>query len=253
MINLKAVLIGFFSKQFVLYSAIQSGYFFISIVSIIFSVISASYYLKIIRLLHEEKIENQIAASNKHKKFWEKEKIKKYFLKNSYYSVYNLRKGLLEKYANIKKTTQKSNNYQVWIHTNYFKEIQLIFILIFILKFDFIYKHFLNNKSNSLISLSTTKDLYKKEEFWQLNTLNYQNFTQSQEKNYLKKISNEIDISENKKFELHKNIKPYFFYKLSNYHSFLISNITLMILLFVINPSIWLSSIRLLSLSIFAY
>jgi NADH-ubiquinone oxidoreductase chain 2 len=42
-------LIGFFSKQFVLYSAIQSGYNFISIVAIIVSVISASYYLKIIK------------------------------------------------------------------------------------------------------------------------------------------------------------------------------------------------------------
>jgi NADH-ubiquinone oxidoreductase chain 2 len=42
-------LIGFFSKQFVLYSAIQSGYNFIAIVAIILSVISASYYLKIIK------------------------------------------------------------------------------------------------------------------------------------------------------------------------------------------------------------
>lgn len=45
-------LMGFFAKQFVLYSAIQSGYYFMSIVAIIVSVISASYYLKIIRILH---------------------------------------------------------------------------------------------------------------------------------------------------------------------------------------------------------
>ena len=44
-------LIGFFSKQMVLYSAIQSGYYFMSIVCIIVSVISASYYLKIVRVL----------------------------------------------------------------------------------------------------------------------------------------------------------------------------------------------------------
>jgi len=44
--------IGFFSKQFVLYSALDSGYYFISFVGIIVSVISASYYLKIIKLLH---------------------------------------------------------------------------------------------------------------------------------------------------------------------------------------------------------
>ena len=45
-------LLGFFSKQFVLYSAIQSGYYFMSIVGILVSVISASYYLKIIKVLH---------------------------------------------------------------------------------------------------------------------------------------------------------------------------------------------------------
>ena len=45
-------LMGFFAKQFVLYSAIQSGYYFMAIIGIIVSVISASYYLKIIRVLH---------------------------------------------------------------------------------------------------------------------------------------------------------------------------------------------------------
>lgn len=44
-------LIGFFSKQMVLYSAIQSGYYFMAIVAILVSVISASYYLKIVRIL----------------------------------------------------------------------------------------------------------------------------------------------------------------------------------------------------------
>ena len=52
MINLMNVLIGFFSKQFVLYSALQNGYYFISLIAIIVSVISASYYLKIIKVLH---------------------------------------------------------------------------------------------------------------------------------------------------------------------------------------------------------
>jgi NADH-ubiquinone oxidoreductase chain 2 len=44
--------IGFFSKQFVLYSALQNGYYFISIVAIIVSVISASYYLQIIKNMY---------------------------------------------------------------------------------------------------------------------------------------------------------------------------------------------------------
>lgn len=47
-------LIGFFSKQFVLYSAVQSGYYFMAVTAIIVSVISASYYLKIIKILHTE-------------------------------------------------------------------------------------------------------------------------------------------------------------------------------------------------------
>jgi NADH-ubiquinone oxidoreductase chain 2 len=73
-------LIGFFSKQFVLYSSIQNGYYFISIVAIIVSVISASYYLKIIKLLftstsYQENIEileennteaNKIILTNTH-------------------------------------------------------------------------------------------------------------------------------------------------------------------------------------------
>jgi len=44
-------LIGFFSKQFVLYSAIESGYYFIAFIAILVSVISASYYLKIVKVL----------------------------------------------------------------------------------------------------------------------------------------------------------------------------------------------------------
>ena len=50
-------LLGFFSKQFVLYSAMQSEYYFIGIVAILVRVISASYYLKIIKVLHTENTE----------------------------------------------------------------------------------------------------------------------------------------------------------------------------------------------------
>ena len=50
-------LLGFFSKQFVLYSAMQSELYFMSIIAILVSVISASYYLKIIKVLHTENIE----------------------------------------------------------------------------------------------------------------------------------------------------------------------------------------------------
>jgi|SRR5215472_2232630 len=58
-------LIGFFAKQFVLYSAIQNGYYFISIVAILVSVISASYYLKIIKVLCTDiSLYNEIISNN---------------------------------------------------------------------------------------------------------------------------------------------------------------------------------------------
>ena len=47
-------LIGFFGKQMVLYSATHSGYYFLSFVAILVSVISASYYLKIVRVIYFE-------------------------------------------------------------------------------------------------------------------------------------------------------------------------------------------------------
>ena len=43
-------LIGFFSKQFVLFSSIENGNYFLSIIAILVSVISASYYLRVIKL-----------------------------------------------------------------------------------------------------------------------------------------------------------------------------------------------------------
>jgi len=51
-------LLGFFSKYFVLYSAIFSGYYFMAIIAILTSVISASYYLKIIKILYTEDNKN---------------------------------------------------------------------------------------------------------------------------------------------------------------------------------------------------
>nr|WVH38194.1 NADH dehydrogenase subunit 2 [Trametes cingulata] len=56
-------LLGFFSKQFVLYSAMQSEYYFIAIIAILVSVISASYYLKIIKVLHTENKEIKVDSN----------------------------------------------------------------------------------------------------------------------------------------------------------------------------------------------
>lgn len=49
-------LIGFFAKQSVLYSAIHTNHVFMAIVGIVVSVISTSYYLKIVRVVHFDTI-----------------------------------------------------------------------------------------------------------------------------------------------------------------------------------------------------
>lgn len=63
-------MIGFFGKQMILYSATHRGYYFLSLVAIIVSVISASYYLKIIRVIHFESLdtENNVSSVSKEQK-----------------------------------------------------------------------------------------------------------------------------------------------------------------------------------------
>jgi NADH-ubiquinone oxidoreductase chain 2 len=232
-------LIGFFAKQFVLYSAIQSGYFFISIIAILVSVISASYYLKIIKVLHETNETKNIKNNFN-------EKVRVYYNSNSLNYIYNFKNKLLELYANTNKNFDLNK-----IHINYFKEIQLIFILIFIFKFDLIFNNILIKKLNSLNTFNFyDKNIYTNKEIWQLDNLNNKSLIQI----YLNETKNKIEnnnIINLKKFNLLNNFN--LFFKLSNYHTFLISNLTIIILLFVLNPSILLSSMRLLSLSIFTY
>lgn len=57
-------LIGFFAKQMVLYSSTHGGYYFLSLVAILVSVISASYYLKIIRVIYFESPTDSSDSSN---------------------------------------------------------------------------------------------------------------------------------------------------------------------------------------------
>jgi len=137
-------LIGFFSKQFVLYSAVQNGYYFLSVVAIIASVISASYYLKIIKNLHDDSL----------------------------------------------------------INDNIMKEKEL--------------------DTSNFIQYSQEEKISDK------NTINIINIE--------KEIKNETSET-----------------LLSNFHSFLISSLTLSILLFILKPSLILNSTQLLSLSIFNF
>ena len=57
-------LLGFFAKAGVLYSSIKNGYYFISFIAIIVSVISAYYYLAIIKVMHFDK-KTQIQLTHK--------------------------------------------------------------------------------------------------------------------------------------------------------------------------------------------
>jgi NADH-ubiquinone oxidoreductase chain 2 len=53
-------LIGFFAKQMVLSAAIDSGYIFLTLIAILTSVISAVYYLNIIKEIFFDKPQNKI-------------------------------------------------------------------------------------------------------------------------------------------------------------------------------------------------
>lgn len=150
-------LIGFFSKQMVLYSAMQSGYYFMSIVAIIVSVISASYYLKIVRILFTVSPE---------------------VIKNSFTS------------ENVKIASNAPHS----------------------------------------VNLTETSVLTDSEKV-------------SNRKLFYPLFGNMpfIDVHEN----------YYISYNISNLHSFLISTLTLSILLFMLKPSLLLNSTQLLSLSLF--
>ena len=56
-------LVGFFAKLQVLSSASYSGYYFMTVIAILVSVISASYYLQIIKVMHFSSVEVKEAAT----------------------------------------------------------------------------------------------------------------------------------------------------------------------------------------------
>lgn len=57
-------LMGFFAKYRVLYSAIENGYYFLALIGILASVISAAYYLRMIRVIHFDKFETDEKKSS---------------------------------------------------------------------------------------------------------------------------------------------------------------------------------------------
>lgn len=57
-------LMGFFAKAMVLYSATHSGYYFMSLVAIVVSVISAAYYLRIVRVIHFDAAAKEVVSGD---------------------------------------------------------------------------------------------------------------------------------------------------------------------------------------------
>lgn len=55
-------LVGFFAKYMVLYSAIENGYYFLAFIGILASVVSAAYYLRIIRVIHFDSAESDVTS-----------------------------------------------------------------------------------------------------------------------------------------------------------------------------------------------
>lgn len=153
-------LIGFFSKQMVLYAAIQSGYYFMAVIAIIVSVISASYYLRIVK------------------------------------ELFNTDTNINPNYDNNDTQNTKEN---FIINNNNISDIKDI--------------------NNLKLNLSSLINIIK----------------------FNSNISNQYKL-----IKISENI-------IANFHSFLISTLTLSILLFILKPSILLNSIQLLSLSLYNF
>jgi NADH:ubiquinone oxidoreductase subunit 5 (subunit L)/multisubunit Na+/H+ antiporter MnhA subunit len=204
------VLIGFFSKQFVLYSALQNGYYFISLIAIIVSVISASYYLKIIKVLHTDQ------------GYFEDK-----FLKEA------VEENKAPNQSNVLLNEDKES--AVLDEFNEFKELKEV-------------KEFkegakeggecLTAAAAVLRTVRTVRTvpivtLILKEPKVGVESRVGVSLSQSSDPNLL-----DLDLEQSKT-------------TLTNTHSFLISSLTLIILLFFIKPSIILNSTQLLSLSLF--
>src|ERR1700742_24258 len=199
--------IGFFSKQFVLYSAIQSGYYFISIIAIIVSVISASYYLKIIKVM---------TTSNN----------KEYELTTPNSSIPQLfpvnQQSKLSKLGELGGGVNNESN-SILLSPQLEEVVS-------------------NSNQNKLsatkghpagISLGTDSDILPSQ----------QNFL------LLEQIDKDSNLKGDGEFESYKQSEV----PLTNFHSFLISTLTLSILLFILKPSLILNSTQLLSLSLFNF
>jgi NADH-ubiquinone oxidoreductase chain 2 len=82
-------LIGFFAKQQVLYSSNSAGYFFISLVAILVSVISAFYYLKIIKIVFAMPYYQELTRDKENYNLNNDNSIDKIYINRAYTSLIN--------------------------------------------------------------------------------------------------------------------------------------------------------------------
>ena len=210
-------LLGFFSKQFVLLSAVQSGYWFMAFICILTSVISASYYLRFVILLLRKSEKKSVYNTN-------------FNLNNEDLITVNKKKNnkivdstnISKVYADsiISPIIDNSNNNTLKTLSNYSSFSMDINPLMSILSLD------------KLSGLTIEKNLDKttKNIIWPYNLLS----SNSVGKNF----NNEAPSLTKARI-------------LTNLHSFLISTLTLLILLFILKPTLILNSTQILALSLF--
>ena len=55
--------IGFYSKLFILQQVVSEGYVILAVIAVIFAVISAYYYLQIIKMMYFDEVDKEIVIS----------------------------------------------------------------------------------------------------------------------------------------------------------------------------------------------
>ena len=211
-------LIGFFAKQQVLYSSNSAGYFFLSLTAIIVSVISAFYYLKIIKIVYSPASSPSIELSSTLKVKTSEQQTPAYLNKSAGPSL-----GLAH-----------SNNNFTYIEDSYSEGSRGVQQS----NLGSIAEKVPGKPDNG--NLSFTNKSYDNNYLEQGNSINSSN---------LLKITDAL--AENTHNLSRRTPHLYNEYDLlSNLHSFIIGVLTLSLMLFILNPELLLNSIAIISSSI---
>jgi len=197
-------LVGFFGKQSVLLSAIGSGYYFMALVAIIVSVISASYYLSVIKDLHTSELNSETNGGD-----------------NTTSDEKNNKTLFFQKLPKQRSVIKNNNN------TLPLKPEVIPSGLIASLSQDVIDDKVDTDKKPGSTSTSETYDSATLEEF-----LNYSSYGSNLNDHFI--MNKGLDLVESGEISI---------LYITNIHSFIISFLTLSILFFALKPSIILNSV----------